>query len=629
MKNAVLSILLLSFIVMLSAVPRNLVVVEVATGTWCGYCPGAAMGCHDLIENGHAVAVIKNHNGDSYANTYSNARNSYYNPSGFPSAYFDGLNVTAGGSGTSSMYSNYLPKVNARLAIPSKYTLSAIGNAAGSLYTVGVTIAKPEADDNANVRLHAVLTESSIPQNWFNQTTVDNVNRLMVPDQNGTNINLGTGEQTTITLQFNMNPAWEISNCEMVFFLQNHTSKEILQGVKYSLAELVGAFPISHETLEFPNQYIGGSATIPVSIANFSDNVATGTIAIDNPAFTSTISDFSIAAYQSINLQVSFTPSTTDYYTGTMTITSNLYNHPNIEIPLSGIGFTNAPPVATDVMATGTPIIYQEMVGSYTFSDPDGDGEGATILQWYRIVNDTPEAIDGANEATYQPLEADIGYPLAFEVTPVDQHGMPGDPVMSAYSPAITNIPAPRNLSATVTPPSDVTLTWEPPENVDIRAFVGYRLFRNGLNISTITNPTILTFTDTYVPDGVHEYWVCTLFNNPMLVSDPSNIVTVRIGVANDDVVASPASVSVYPNPFGNTANFEVQAKAATPVKLSIYNLKGQLVKSWNAHSDAQGISNIQWNGTDNANNPVHSGIYYYKLEAAGINQTGRIVKIH
>ena len=46
--------------IFLYAVPRNLVVVEVATGTWCQYCPGAAMGCHDLLNNGHPVAIIKN-----------------------------------------------------------------------------------------------------------------------------------------------------------------------------------------------------------------------------------------------------------------------------------------------------------------------------------------------------------------------------------------------------------------------------------------------------------------------------------------------------------------------------------------------------------------------------------------
>lgn len=69
------------------------------------------MGADDLIANGQPVAIIENHTGDSFANVYSNARNSYYNPSGVPTAYFDGLNAVIGGDHTQSMYSDYLPRV--------------------------------------------------------------------------------------------------------------------------------------------------------------------------------------------------------------------------------------------------------------------------------------------------------------------------------------------------------------------------------------------------------------------------------------------------------------------------------------------------------------------------------------
>ena len=33
-------------------VPRDKVIVEIGTGTWCQYCPGSAMGADDLIANG-------------------------------------------------------------------------------------------------------------------------------------------------------------------------------------------------------------------------------------------------------------------------------------------------------------------------------------------------------------------------------------------------------------------------------------------------------------------------------------------------------------------------------------------------------------------------------------------------
>ena len=40
---------------LLAQVDREKVLVEVGTGTWCGYCPGAAMGIDDLIANGWAA----------------------------------------------------------------------------------------------------------------------------------------------------------------------------------------------------------------------------------------------------------------------------------------------------------------------------------------------------------------------------------------------------------------------------------------------------------------------------------------------------------------------------------------------------------------------------------------------
>jgi hypothetical protein len=71
-------------------IQRDKVVVEIGTGTWCTFCPGAAMGADDLVANGHDVAIIENHNGDDYTNAASNARNSYYNIPGYPTAMFDG-----------------------------------------------------------------------------------------------------------------------------------------------------------------------------------------------------------------------------------------------------------------------------------------------------------------------------------------------------------------------------------------------------------------------------------------------------------------------------------------------------------------------------------------------------------
>lgn len=240
MKRSVLLVLLSFLIVGIYAqrptVERENVVVEIGTGTWCVYCPGAAMGADDLVANGKKVAVIEYHNGDNYTNNYSNQRNTYYAITGFPTAFFDGGSAVVGGNATQSMYSTYLPKYNARIAVPSPITIDMSFSHVGSEYTVNVTVEKMDATPT-NMVLHVALTESNIQQNWQNQTHLNFVERTMVPSANGSPLSFASGDVQQFTLNFTMNSSWVPENCELIAFVQNTSTKEILQGVKKSMAQ--------------------------------------------------------------------------------------------------------------------------------------------------------------------------------------------------------------------------------------------------------------------------------------------------------------------------------------------------------------------------------------------------------
>jgi len=219
-------------------IDREMVLLEIATGTWCVYCPGAAMGAHDLLENGHPVAVIKNHNGDSYANVYSNARNAFYGIPGYPTTFFDGGNQTVGGSASSSLYTQFLAKVNQRLTVPTSFKIDIFGTQVWNDYDITLRIEKAADYAMENIVVHLVLTESDIPVNWFNQTQVDNVNRLMVPDQFGTPLTIETGETQFVELNFTFNNSWIKPNTELVAFLQNNATKEVMHSTKVALLDL-------------------------------------------------------------------------------------------------------------------------------------------------------------------------------------------------------------------------------------------------------------------------------------------------------------------------------------------------------------------------------------------------------
>ncbi len=145
MKKTIFIISLVIMISLLAAqqVPRDKVIVEIGTGGWCQFCPGAAMGADDLVANGHDVAIIENHNGDPYATAFSNYRNStYYGITGYPTAFFDGGSAVVGGSSSSSMYGTYLPIVNQRLAINSSFTIDLEVEGTGTGMEANITVEK-------------------------------------------------------------------------------------------------------------------------------------------------------------------------------------------------------------------------------------------------------------------------------------------------------------------------------------------------------------------------------------------------------------------------------------------------------------------------------------------------------
>lgn len=247
MKNLIFTLFaIFLFGSLVAQVDRELVLLEIGTGTWCTYCPGAAMGADDLHENGDPVAISENHNGDPFTTPDSDARNSYYGIGGYPTAYFDGsYNSYVGGSSSQSMYSNYLPIVTARMGIQTSFTVEIGGeNTSGDDYEITVRVDKVGEYDNSDLTVRFTLTESHIPYNWLGQSEVNFVNRLMEPDHNGVDIELvDEGDYEELTFSFTFDNTWDFDNCELVAFVQDDATKEVLHCNKVMMDELEEAEP--------------------------------------------------------------------------------------------------------------------------------------------------------------------------------------------------------------------------------------------------------------------------------------------------------------------------------------------------------------------------------------------------
>ncbi|MEI6899961.1 MAG: Omp28-related outer membrane protein, partial [Bacteroidota bacterium] len=231
--------------------------------------PGAAMGADDLLLNGCKVAVIENHNGDSYANTYSDSRNTYYAITGFPTAIFDGLSRVVGGNHSSSMYSSYLPKYNARIAVPSPLAMEINITHTGLNYTAVITMTKVGTITATDLKLQLFVTQSGISQNWQGQTHLEHVNRLMVPDKNGTAIDFTSGNTVTKTLNYTLDAAWPVEDVEFITFVQSTSTKECFNTLKRAAIDLTADFNASATvvphagTVHFTSNVAGGYIGTP------------------------------------------------------------------------------------------------------------------------------------------------------------------------------------------------------------------------------------------------------------------------------------------------------------------------------------------------------------------------------
>jgi PKD repeat protein len=253
-------------------IDRHLVLVEIATGTWCYYCPGAAMGADDLHENGDPVAIIENHNGDSFANSYSNIRNSYNGVGGIPQANFDGsYNEYVGGNHTNSLYNVYIIRVNNRMAIQTSYDIAISGYHSDDEYHMTVSVTKVAEDDASSLKVRLALTESDIQFNWQGMTEVNFVNRLMVPGAAGTSVSFDSvGQTIDIPLDFTFNNvSWILENCELVAFLQDDGSKENMNAITMMVSEVPSAVPVAN----FEATPTSGYAPLTVQFTDLSTGV--------------------------------------------------------------------------------------------------------------------------------------------------------------------------------------------------------------------------------------------------------------------------------------------------------------------------------------------------------------------
>lgn len=131
---------------------------------------------------------------------------------------------------------------------------------------------------------------------------------------------------------------------------------------------------------------------------------------------------------------------------------------------------------------------------------------------------------------------------------------------------------------------------------------------------------------------GVHEHWNNSTdkqYSRNLGTGDGIELISIinntetAVERINSDIPDTFTLLANYPNPFNPSTTIGYSLAASADIKLDIYNLKGEKVRSLINQHQSAGTFEISWNGRDDYNARAASGIYVYRME---INTGGEIV---
>ncbi len=137
-----------------------------------------------------------------------------------------------------------------------------------------------------------------------------------------------------------------------------------------------------------------------------------------------------------------------------------------------------------------------------------------------------------------------------------------------------------------------------------------------------------VTFDATDLEIGTYDAQIIIYSNDP---ENPEIIIPIILNIVEviSNEIPSPLITKLennYPNPFNPETVIKYQIAKDNNVQLHIYNIKGQLVKTLINQKQSTGEYKVIWNGTNENNQLVTSGVYFYKLNTGDKSLTKKML---
>ena len=207
----------------------------------------------------------------------------------------------------------------------------------------------------------------------------------------------------------------------------------------------------------------------------------------------------------------------------------------------------------------------------------------------------------------------------------------------------------PENVTAVETYPY-AAISWSmllPEENNSIqinydRSFLGFKVWMfpegndfNEMVWNPITMGTILADSMTYtnwsaLGAGTYKFAVKAIYTGYyQSVAAFSNPLVKTTAHAESNIInVSGEMTNCSPNPFNSQTMISYRIKDKAPVKLEIFDAKGRRVKTIVNETKSAGDYRALWNGTNESNKKLSSGVYFYKMTSGKFTSTKKVILV-
>jgi hypothetical protein len=235
----------------MAGVPR-VILAEDFMATWCTYCPGSLCALEQVrSENPDRFIFIEDHcsSTDPFTTSETTARENWYQISGYPTIWFDGLDEQIGAANCSEATVRYRNSIAGRMAATdgsSPILITSSINVVAGTASVSATFKLIDPVNLTNLRATIMLLEDNIywccgygGQSIWSDTT------RKIADQSITLTNVG--DEVTVNANVPIG-TWNPAELKAVAYVQSTATKEVFQ------AQNVGQAPAPDFSVYYPSK---------------------------------------------------------------------------------------------------------------------------------------------------------------------------------------------------------------------------------------------------------------------------------------------------------------------------------------------------------------------------------------